>query len=47
MLLVEQMARAALAVADTALVLRRGRVVLSGPAAPLRHDRALVASYLS
>ena len=47
MLLVEQLARAALAVADTALVLRRGRVVLSGPAAPLRHDRELVASYLS
>lgn len=47
MLLVEQMARAALAVADTALVLRRGRVVLSGPAAPLRHNRQLVASYLS
>ncbi len=47
MLLVEQMARAALAVADTALVLRRGRVVLSGPAEPLRHDRQLVASYLS
>jgi branched-chain amino acid transport system ATP-binding protein len=47
MLLVEQMARAALAVADTALVLRRGRVVLSGPAAPLRHDRQLVTSYLS
>ena len=47
MLLVEQLARAALAVADTALVLRRGRVVLSGPAAPLRHDRQLVATYLS
>ncbi len=47
MLLVEQMARAALAVADIALVLRRGKVVLSGPAAPLRHDRQLVASYLS
>lgn len=47
MLLVEQIARAALAVADTALVLRRGHVVLSGPAAPLRHDRQLVSSYLS
>jgi branched-chain amino acid transport system ATP-binding protein len=46
-LLVEQAARSALAVADTALVLRNGRPALTGPAARLRHDRELIASYLA
>jgi ABC-type branched-subunit amino acid transport system ATPase component len=47
-LLVEQHVRQALAVADRVHVLRRGRVVLSGPAADLRDDaEAIAASYLS
>jgi branched-chain amino acid transport system ATP-binding protein len=45
-LLVEQMALAALRVADTACVLRNGRVALQGRAEALRSDRALVESYL-
>ena len=46
--LVEQHVRQALAVADTVHVLRRGRVVLSGPASELRDDPdALTQHYLS
>lgn len=45
-LLVEQMALGALAVADRALVLRNGRAVAAAAAAELRRDRALVESYL-
>ena len=46
--LVEQHVRQALAVADTVHVLRRGHVVLSGPAAELRDDPdALTQHYLS
>ncbi|MCW2816939.1 MAG: amino acid/amide transporter rane protein 2, family / amino acid/amide transporter [Nocardioides sp.] len=46
--LVEQHVRQALAVADTVHVLRRGRVVLSGPASELRDDpEALTQHYLS
>jgi branched-chain amino acid transport system ATP-binding protein len=45
--LVEQQVPAALAVADRALVLRRGEVVLQGPAAELRDRTDLIeASYL-
>ena len=46
-LLVEQHATAALAVADRAVVMRGGRVVASGPAATLRAQRDLLeATYL-
>jgi branched-chain amino acid transport system ATP-binding protein len=46
MLLVEQNAAAALEIADRGLVLESGAVVLGGPAADLRADAALRASYL-
>ncbi len=46
MLLVEQNASAALAIADRAVVLEAGVVRLSGSAADLRADPALQASYL-
>ena len=45
-LLVEQNARAALAVADHAYLLETGQVVLQGPAAELSRDPAVAASYL-
>ncbi|MDB5044592.1 MAG: branched-chain amino acid transporter ATP-binding protein [Deinococcus sp.] len=45
-LLVEQNARAALAISDFGYVLEGGQVRLSGPAAELAHDPAVVASYL-
>jgi branched-chain amino acid transport system ATP-binding protein len=45
-LLVEQNARRALAVADTAYVLEGGRITRSGPAATLRNDPGIVAAYL-
>jgi branched-chain amino acid transport system ATP-binding protein len=45
-LLVEQNARKALAVADTAYVLEGGRITRSGPAADLRNDPGIVAAYL-
>jgi branched-chain amino acid transport system ATP-binding protein len=45
-LLVEQNARKALAVADTAHVLEGGRITRSGPAAVLRDDPDIVAAYL-
>ena len=46
-LLVEQMALAALRIADAGCVLRGGQVVLQGPADRLSRDRALVESYLA
>jgi branched-chain amino acid transport system ATP-binding protein len=45
-LLVEQNARAALRVADTAHVLERGTISLSGPAAQLRKDAVVQRTYL-
>ena len=45
-LLVEQNARAALALADHAYVLENGGVVLQGPASALRQDERVVAAYL-
>ncbi|MCC7283800.1 MAG: ABC transporter ATP-binding protein [Acetobacteraceae bacterium] len=45
-LLVEQNARAALRVADTAHVMEGGRIVLSGPAAQLAEDPRVRAAYL-
>jgi branched-chain amino acid transport system ATP-binding protein len=45
-LLVEQNARAALRVADTAHVMEGGRIVLSGPAAELAADQRVRAAYL-
>lgn len=46
-LLVEQLALISLGIADDAYALRQGRVVLSGKAADLRRDAAVVESYLS
>jgi branched-chain amino acid transport system ATP-binding protein len=46
-LLIEQLAFLALDIADDAHVLQRGRLVMSGPAAELRHDRSVIESYLS
>ena len=46
MLLVEQFAAAALAVADYGYVLENGRISVHGPAAPLRDDPAVRAAYL-
>jgi branched-chain amino acid transport system ATP-binding protein len=45
-LLVEQNARKALAIADTAHVLERGRIVLSGTGAALLSHRDVTAAYL-
>jgi branched-chain amino acid transport system ATP-binding protein len=45
-LLVEQNARKALAVADTAYVLEGGRITRAGAAAALRNDPGIVAAYL-
>ena len=45
-LLVEQNARRALALADTAHVMERGRIVLSGAGAELATHRDVVAAYL-
>ena len=45
--LVEQFARRALAIADYGYVLARGAVVMSGSSAELSADAGLVASYLS
>jgi branched-chain amino acid transport system ATP-binding protein len=45
-LLVEQNARAALAIADTAYVMELGEIVLSGPAADLAHNPRVIESYL-
>ena len=46
LLLVEQNARLALEVADVAHVLENGRITLSGPAAAIAEDPAVVAAYL-
>lgn len=46
MLLVEQFAAAALAVADYAYVLEKGRIAHEGPAENLRNDPAVKAAYL-
>jgi len=45
-LLVEQMAGQALALADRAYVLERGRLTLEGPAAAVREDPAVIRAYL-
>jgi len=45
-LLIEQNARAALQVADHAIVIETGNVVLQGPASELARDPAVTASYL-
>jgi branched-chain amino acid transport system ATP-binding protein len=44
--LVEQNARAALALADEGHVLETGRLVLSGPAAQLAKDPRIIETYL-
>ncbi|MDI6638333.1 MAG: ABC transporter ATP-binding protein, partial [Bacillota bacterium] len=46
-LLVEQNARAALAIADRAYVLRSGRIVGTGPAARFLDDESLTRAYLA
>jgi branched-chain amino acid transport system ATP-binding protein len=46
LLVVEQNARAALAIADRAYVLENGRIALSGAAAELAADRSLQEAYL-
>ena len=46
MVLVEQNARAALALADEGAVLEMGRVTVAGPAAALRTDARVLATYL-
>ena len=46
MLLVEQNASMALALADQAYLLETGRVVISGPAAAIRSDESIRRSYL-
>jgi branched-chain amino acid transport system ATP-binding protein len=45
-LLVEQNARAALAIADRAYVLETGRMTLNGPAMEIRQDRRVQEAYL-
>ena len=45
-LLVEQNARAALAIADHGYVMETGQVTLEGPAATLAHDPRVIESYL-
>lgn len=45
-LLVEQNARKALTISDTAYVLETGRIVKEGPAQTLRHDPDVAAAYL-
>jgi branched-chain amino acid transport system ATP-binding protein len=45
-LVVEQNAALALAIADRAYLLETGRIVMSGPAAEIRKDEAVRRSYL-
>jgi branched-chain amino acid transport system ATP-binding protein len=46
LLLVEQMARKALEVADHVYVMERGRIVLEGPPSEIRRDERVIAAYL-
>ena len=46
MLLVEQFAKTALAVADYAYVMERGRIAVEGPPAELRKNERVLAAYL-
>jgi ABC-type branched-subunit amino acid transport system ATPase component len=46
LLLVEQLAEAALEIADRAYVLEQGRIVLSGTADELRRDERVAHAYL-
>ena len=46
MLLVEQFARTALAVADYGYVMERGRIAIEGPAAELKKNERVLAAYL-
>jgi branched-chain amino acid transport system ATP-binding protein len=46
MLLVEQFAKTALAVADYAYVMERGRIAIEGPPAELRKNERVLAAYL-
>ena len=45
-LIVEQNARTALGIADRGYVLETGRIILSGPANELLHDRQVTRAYL-
>jgi branched-chain amino acid transport system ATP-binding protein len=45
-LIVEQNARTALGIADRGYVLETGRIILSGPASELLHDRQVTRAYL-
>ncbi len=45
-LLVEQNAKMALAIADRAYVLETGKMVLSGPADEVRHNPRVMEAYL-
>lgn len=45
-LLVEQNAKKALALADRGIIIKRGEIILAGPASELRVNRNLSASYL-
>ena len=45
-LLVEQMAAQALALADRAYVLERGRITIAGPAAAVRENPDVIRAYL-
>ena len=45
-LIVEQNARTALGIADRGYVLETGRIILSGPAGELLHDRQVTRAYL-
>ena len=46
LLLVEQMARKALEVADQVYVMERGRIVLEGPPSEMRKNERVIAAYL-
>jgi branched-chain amino acid transport system ATP-binding protein len=46
LLLVEQMARKALEVADQVYVMERGRIVLEGPPSEVRRNERVIAAYL-
>ncbi len=46
MILVEQMARRALQVADYAYVMERGSIIIEGAPAELLKDEGMIAAYL-